>query len=202
MALVFPGKLYPRRFTAHEPPTSVATRVKYTSKDPTRRAEASDSAPKSALQLLCCCRQIRDEALGIFYWHTTSSSSLPLLWLGSSALTVDRLRHVRNLTVFHWWQSERNRLWLGDALVTVKLLPKLRKLCVLLPERNEPSRCPGSFSDASSLFQLRDLKIIEVRDVRLHDDHSKKANQEKSAWRHFNRGLALEQKGVVVSALY
>lgn len=203
MAFVFPGKIYPQRFTAQNPPTSVAARLKYSSISLLRRKEALDSAPKSALELLCSCRQIRDEALGIFYWHNdfVFSSPTPLVRFLSS-LTVDRIVHVRNITVFYHWQAERNRLWLYDALVTLKLLPNLRKLHVLLPETYEYARYPGSFLGAPALFQLRGLNIIEVRDLRLLDDSSRTGTLAKHAWRHFDHGLALAQKGVIIAALY
>lgn len=203
MALVSPGKLCPQQFTARKPPTSVAARVLYMPKYHVKRAEAFDSAPKSAFQLLCCCRQIRDEALGIFYWHNDFIFSSPTPLDGFlDSLTVDRLVHVRNITVFHQWKRERNGIPLQHTLVTDKMLPSLRKLHVLLPETDEYAQYPGPFSGASALFQLRGLKIIEVRDLRLYYGYSKKADQKKSAWRHFNRGLALAQKGFVVRALY
>lgn len=217
-ALIFPGKLYVQSYSTTKPPTSVAASLKYYHRPSSAEfANASASAPPSALELLAVNRQIHAEASGIFYRHNDFVFSSPATLAGFLAsLTLPRLTHLREITLFRHMRKERYTVPFDHVVLSVKLLPNLRKLHVLFPADYswEPS-----LHELGSMFTLRRLRSICVRDLRLEDELQATAGvkfrkrpidlgrrqallEEQHALRHFNRGLCLAQKGIVVASLY
>jgi hypothetical protein len=173
--------------------------------------------PWSALAILCTNRQIHQEAEKIFYHDNELVFSNPVnLRLFISTLGPRRLDSVRSVTLF----LEIQGAWLMEAmktLIAMQQLPGLRKLHLL----NYLEGCDGNPTPASDgfriypadlecdvLFKLRNVTDIAVRHLHAEDWKSKPRNQSKiadevsAAYRHFNHGLQLAQKGVVNKKLY
>ena len=200
----------------------MTSKLKYVQRTSTRYDDLCATAPETILALLATNRQVHDEALGVFYWHNDlvfTSASVISGFLDS--LSTERLMHLRNITLFSGTSEKGEHL--EYALVTARLLPNVRKTHLLHRGLLGSSRHnPASASGAAAMFKFRGLETIKVRDVHLEDDFREYRKEDElvssqasgpsekyrtflkieSALRHFNRGLMLAQKGVIVHSLY
>ena len=180
-------------------------------------AEMHDAAGRTSLELLAVNRQIYAEAAGIFYAKnslTFASCNDVCGFLRS--LTFFRLAHLREITVFYQYLGHRTK----EALALLRMLPHLRKLHVLVFSTELQLRHAIAFqiADAEALFHIRNCPDIKVRNTSVEDaisghsedgkilaephKHRNQAKRLAQALRHFNRGLALAQKGVVFTSMW
>ena len=215
MLLVFPGVTYPKA----DKPTSTACQFPYL-----RDIDKDDvPVPHSALSILQTNRQIHNEAVGIFYRRNDLIFSYPThVQDFVQSLERVRLESVSNLTLFH---KNHNEDGISTMATTLKLLRRLRglKKFHLLIEQHlvaNPTwsssrireRCVTRIHGITILFTLRGIAEIKVRDLDLEDRMHKVGHYKQrdvndtvkdlvQVLKHFNHGLALAQRGVVVEEL-
>lgn len=212
MLLVIPGTTFPV--------TESQTTTKYTSKSRKR------TVAESALNILCVNRQINREAYAHFYsqndlaFATSVSLQGFLFNLGHA-----RLDCLRNLTFFY--DLKRQYYQPPDALTpldlivsTLRSLRGLRKLHIILrgPSENRirvgdirflPGVRPQLIPGAKALFSLRNLTSFKIHSPYRAKDYYKDGldvvealEQVEAAFKHFNRGLHLAQRGEIIPQLY
>lgn len=215
LPLVFPGVTYPKV----DKPTSVAYQFPYL-----RNIDKDDfPVPDSALSILQTSRQIHNEAAGIFYRQNDLVFSYPAhLQDFVQSLESDRLLCVSNLTLFHKNHNEGGLSTMATTLKLVRRMRGLKKFHLLIDHHLVANpwwsstqireRCVTRIHGIAILFTLRGINDIKVRDLDLEDRMHKvgqHANQQDNdtlkdlvqILKHFNYGLALAQKGIVVKEL-
>lgn len=191
-------------------------------KSKTLQKKYSRPVPSSALDILLVNRQIHTEAHKIFYNQNDLVFSLPLhLQSFLVNLESDRLASLRNITLVYE-EHDNNKAGIYAMDVTLNLMRSLnlRKFHLLLPECMMSFRYQGPkynygnygfMQGAKTLFSLRKIEDIRLRDAGLEDlptapqllPHRRQHGPEEEAQlRHFNKGLQLAQKGLVVEELY
>jgi hypothetical protein len=200
------------------------------------------SVPPSALEILRANKQVHDEAYKLFYQNDLVFSDPTDMQDFMCSLSDERLECLGSLTLFCKVSVETapkrvlvTETGLGGTLLLIRRLKSLRKLHLLLQFRRisiwdtetwdkfidhvDVSR----LKDAKTLFTLRGVADVKVRDLDLVDAQEKddptKATRlpgfhprpshvakciarQNAALRHFNHGLQLAQTGVVVRELY
>jgi len=234
MLLLVPGPTYP----VGDKPLSVTARLKY------MRHNERDAlpVPLSALEILRVNKQVHDEAHKLFYQNDLVFSNPTIMQEFMCSLGDQRLDCLRSLTLFCEDStdsvSKDNRVTatgLGGTLLLIRRLKGLRKLHLLLRFRTilrsqdfmtEKFMDPVDVSrlkDARTLFTLRGLTDVKVRDLDLVDAEERNARvlaiqapslhpkhlhfekciaRQTAALRHFNHGLQLAQTGCIVQELY
>lgn len=208
MLLVIPGTTFP------------VTESLTTSKSRKRRV------PKSALHILCVNRQINREAYAHFYSQNHLAFATPVsLQTFLFNLGHARLNCLRNSTFFydqkrHYYQPPDELAPLDLIVSTLRSLRGLRKLHIILrgPSRDHmnirdirflPGIHPQLIPGAKALFFLRNPTDVKkhspfpAKDY--HADGPEVAEAFKrvdAAFKHFNPGLHLAQRGEVISELY
>lgn len=215
--LVFPGVTYP---TAGKP-SSVACQFPYL-----RNIDKDDvPVPHSALAILQANREIHNEAAGIFYRQNDLVFSYPAhLQDFAQNLEPARLETISSLTLFHKDHSEGGISTMATTLKLVRRMRGLKKFHLLLEHHlitgrwwstSLHERCVTKIKGIQVLFTLRGIIDIKVRDLDLeerahkagdpashtHSDARKVINGQVEVLKHFNYGLALAQKGLVVDEL-
>lgn len=214
LLLVFPGATYPKVDT----PTSIACQLPYL-----RDFYKDDvPVPHSALSILQTNRQIHNEAVGMFYRQNDLVFSYPAhLQDFVQSLERDRLESVSNVTLFYKNHNEGGISTMATTLKLIRRLRGLKKFHLLLehhlvaspawsPQTKE--RCVSRVHGIAILFTLRGIADIRVRDLDLEDRMNKVGSYKNrdvndtvkdlvQVLKHFNHGLALAQKGVVVEEL-
>lgn len=215
--LCWTGVVYP----TNRIPTSVLAKASNIS------AEAKDDLPRpdSALALLAVSRAIHNEAVGIFYWNNDFVFSWPTeLQCFIMSLSTERLSFVRNVTLFYKDHREGAMHTMDVTLSFLRRLPNLHKLHILLesglvrtsysPHSAHYRVNPGRIHGTRTLFTLRGIRDIKLRDLELEDllrreakvtfeiDRQDVGKKQAQVLRHFNHGLALAQQGTVVDGLF
>lgn len=220
LLLIIPGFTY---LTADKP-TSVVVASRYI------RKAHRDSIPiqRSVLTLLETSRQIHNEATGIFYRCNEFVFQYPShLQAFTLSLEKDRLESVTNLVLFY---KDHNEGGLHTMDLTIRLLRRMRglKKFHLLMENHMTQVIDGPWSTylrsgrpahirgAATLFSLRGIGDINVRDldleVRLERErkhppsgtkHRSTILGQEAVLKHFNFGLRLAvHHGQVAKELY
>jgi hypothetical protein len=215
LLLVFPGVTYPKV----DKPTSVACQFPYL-----RDIDKDDvPVPHSALSILRTNRQIHNEAVGMFYRQNDLVFSYPAhLQDFVQSLERDRLESVSSLTLFHKNHNEGGISTMATTLKLVRKLRGLKKFHLLIEQHlvANPTwssmrireRCVTRIHGIAILFTLRGIADIKVRDLDLedrmhkvgshnHHDANDTVKDLAQVLKHFNHGLALAQKGIVVEEL-
>lgn len=216
--LVFPGVTYPRT----DKPTSVACQLPYL-----RNIDKEDiPVPHSALAIVQTNRQIHNESAGIFYQQNDLVFSYPV-HLQDFALNLeqDRLASISSLTLFYKSHIEAG---VSTMDTTLKLFRKMRGLkkfhllveCHVIKGRwasgRFSERCLTQISGFQTLFTLRGIANIKIRDLDLEDrqhNTGKYVNRTQSndktavdrqvqVLKHLNHALALAQNGLVVDGVH
>lgn len=205
MLLVFDGPTYP----VAGKPISVTTQIKHM-----RRNKIDEiPIPRSALEILLVNHQVHNEAHSIFYKQNSLVFSRPID-LHSFALSLghQRLDSVRELTcfyeeVFASAQSKtkaNNTMKLTLGLIhRLKILRKLH-LClrhrrinfvgfILLSNQRLDQIDPETLPGVDTLFTLRNIPDIKVRDLDLEDCSKNCKRDFQGAW--------LEATGIAVDNL-
>ena len=215
LLLVFPGVTYPKV----DKPTSAACQFPYL------RDVKKDEIPipDSALSILQTNHQIHNEAVGIFYRQNDFMFSYPAhLQDFVQSLERDRLESVSNVTLFHKNHNEGGISTMATTLKLIRRLRGLRKFHLLIEHHlvANPAwssaqireRCVTRIQGIAILFTLRGITDIKLRDLDLEDRMHKVGSHAQQdvtdtvrdlaqVLKHFNHGLALAQKGIVVEEL-
>lgn len=149
------------------------------------KVRAKATLPDSALKILTVCRQIHDEAVGIFYGDNNLHFHFPIQ-LSTFLLNIgpDRMRFVRDVTLIHSNRTEGSIQTFDSAIRSLRALRGLKRLEVILPNMllignaNEFSKRDGYRSWAyyngpdqptglRSMMTLRGLSDVRVRDLHL-----------------------------------
>lgn len=215
LLLVFPGVTYPKV----DKPTSAACHFSHM-----RDIDKADvTVPHSALSILETNRQIHNEAVGMFYRQNDLLFSYPAhLQDFVQSLERDRLESVSSVTLFHKNHTEGGISTMATTLKLIRRLRGLKKFHLLIEHHlvANPSwssahireRCVTRIQGIAVLFTLRGIADIKVRDLDLEDRMHKvgihKGREVNDTvkdlvqvLKHFNHGLALAQKGIVVGEL-
>jgi len=182
--------------------------------------------PKSALNILCVNRQINGEAYAHFYSQNDLAFATPVtLHTFLFNLGHVKLDCLRNLTFFYdlkrdFYQPPDDLTPLDLIVSTLRSLRGLRKLHIIFrgPSRNHmslqdtrflPGVHPQLIPGAKALFSFRNLKDIKIHSpFPAGDYHSdgpdvvEALKQVDAAFKHFNRGLHLAQRGELIPELY
>jgi hypothetical protein len=214
LLLVFPGVTYPKV----DKPTSATCQFSHL-----RDVERDKiPIPHSALSILQTNRQIHNEAVGMFYRQNDLVFSYPAhLQDFVQSLERDRLESVSNVTLFHKNHNEGGISTMATTLKLIRRLRGLKKFHLLLEHQlvasppwssHTKERCVSRVHGIALLFTFRGIADIKVRDLDL-EDRMHKVGSYKSrdvndtvkdlaqVLKHFNHGLALAQKGIVVEDL-
>jgi hypothetical protein len=236
MLLLFPGPTYP----VGGKPLSVTSRFKYKS----HSGRDALPVPLSALEILRVNKQIHTEARKLFYQNNLTFSDPTDMQDFMYSLSDERLECLGSLTLFCEIcaeiapkQNTVTETGLGGTLLLIRRLKGLCKLHLLAKFRDLHYRRVNIASsktfvdafdvshlkDAKTLFTLRGVADIEVRDLDLVDAEedsdrvmakktpglharyfqvAKCIIRQMAALRHFNHSLQLAQTGVVVHELY
>jgi hypothetical protein len=216
LLLSFPGVVYP----VAEKPTSVTCQFPYLR----NVAKNEIAVPNSVLAILGTNHEIYKEASSIFYQNDLVFSYPAHLLAFTLSLESERLQAIRSLTLFY---KDHNEGGIHTMDITMKLLCRMRglKKFHLLVEKHLAKKVqrswgvlaettPSEIHGVSILFSLRGLTDVLVRDLDLEDCFARLAvpmthgpskqdvEHKVQMLKHFNFGLALAQKGVVVEELY
>lgn len=215
LLLVFPGVTYPKV----DKPTSVTCQFPYL-----RFIERDSIAVlHSALAILQTNRLVHNEAAALFYRKNDLVFSYPAhLQDFIQSLERDRLESVSSLTLFHKNHIEGGISTMATTLKLIRRMRGLKKFHLLVeyhlvngPQwRGAPlgERCVSRIQGIAVLFTLRGISDIKVRDLDLEDRMQKFVDRGETinetikelaqVLKHFNHGLALAQKGIVVKELF
>lgn len=205
-------------------PASLSALVKYTP----HSKRAALQVPSSALDILLVNRQVHREAVKIFYHENDFVFSYPVhLQAFIISLEQDRLASLQNITLFYEErQDEKGGIFALEVTFSLLRRLQLRKFHLILPRAmmrfvgQKPQHQQSNFAmlqGAKTLFSLRGIEDIRILDPRLHEEpserrlgwgritmteHRRMVKRHEHLLRHFNYGLQLAQKGVVVHELY
>ena len=214
LLLVFPGVTYPKV----DKPTSTVCQFSHLSNVNKDKLPV----PHSALSILQTNRQIHNEAVGMFYRQNDLVFSYPAhLQDFVQSLECDRLASVSSVTLFHKNHNEGGISTMATTLKLVRRLRGLKKFHLLMEQQlvASPSwssqtreRCVSRIQGLAVLFTLRGIPDIKVRDLDLEDRMHKVGHYKQrdvndtvkdlvQVLKHFNHGLALAQRGIVVKEL-
>lgn len=218
LLLVYTGVTYPRAGK----PTSVIWASKYMSK----AMKDAMPIPHSALAILATNRQIQNEAMGTFYRRNDFVFSYPAhLTAFTMNLERPRLQMISSLTLFYKDHNEGGVHTMDVTLRLLRLMPMVKKFHLLIENHTIKNIwgamasydriCgPGQIHGAKTLFTLRGIGDIKVRDLDLESklecgvkrsgyDADDKVQRLAGALKHFNHGLGLAMQGErVVHELY
>ncbi|KAF7188935.1 hypothetical protein HII31_09858 [Pseudocercospora fuligena] len=173
------GPVHPSK----KPPTSAPKRLRDGEQQP---------APTSALSILVACKQIYNEAVGIFYAKTPFVFYFPtqvtafLLTLGP-----ERLSSIGDITMEYDTNVSGGIAFVDLAFLALKKLPKLRRLRIIMQDQlyekmrrrhwtgatwNVEKANPGLMSGLATLFELRGVTDILIEDRELGREHNKIAD--------------------------
>ena len=201
MLLVFDGPTYP----VSGKPISVTTQIKWM-----RRNKIDEiPVPPSALEILLVNRQVHDEAHNIFYKENSLVFSTPKDLLSFTlSLGDSRLASVRDVTCFYQevFPSAQSRAkatrTMKSASGLVSRFKNLRKLHLCIrnrrvhlialldnnPYAEEPEVTdPTTLPSVETLFSLRDIPDIKVRNLDLEDCDKHCRRDFQGAWEEANR---------------
>jgi hypothetical protein len=214
LLLVFPGVTYPKV----EKPTSTTCQFAHL-RDVDRE---KIPVPRSALSILETNRQVHNEAVGMFYRQNDLVFSYPShLQDFVQSLERERLESVSSLTLFHKNHDEGGFSTMATTLKLIRRLRGLKKFHLLLEHQliashpwsgHTKERCVSRVHGIAILFTLRGIADIKVRDLDLEDRMNKVGSYKNrevndtvkdlvQVLNHFNHGLTLAQKGIVVEEL-
>lgn len=218
LLLVNPGVTYPTADT----PTSVISASKHMGK----ALKDSVPIPYSSLAILETNHQIHNEAVTIFYRSNEMVFKYPShLQAFTLSLEKDRLESITRLVLFY---KDHNEGGLHTMDITMRLLRRMRglKKFHLLLEKHMVQELgwpltyrsgrPAHIRGAATLFTLRDIDDIKIRDLDLESRFEREKEKPQphmpvyftTMWqhevlKHFNQGLKLAvQQGLVVKELY
>ena len=152
--------------------------------------------------------------------------TLPIYLTHRNAKVLEpaRLESISSLTLFHKDHSEGGISTIATTLKVVRRMRGLKKFHLLLEHHlitrrwwstSLHERCVTKIKRIQVLFALRGIIDIKVRDLDLeerahkagdpakhtHSDAKEVINGQVEVLKHFNYGLALAQKGLVVDEL-
>lgn len=184
------------------------------------------TVPESALNILCDTRQIHREAYAHFYSQNHLAFATPV-FLQTFLLNLGhaKLDSLQDLTFFYDQQHNsyqwRDVLSPMDLILSmVRSMRGLRKLHIILrgpPKdhltvreiRHLPNVHPPFIPGAKALFSLRNLTEFKIHNPFPAKHYradgpevARDLEQVDAAFKHFNHGLRLAQRGQVVFELY
>lgn len=184
---------------------------------------ANASLPDSGLKILAVCRQIHQEAVGMFYGDNTLHFHYPIQFSTFLfSIGPDRSRFIRDVTLVYHNRTEGTIQTFESAIRSLRCLQALQKLQIMLRTQLTQGLSDGGYEDVRTnvyfarlhgpegmrtLFTLRGLAHIQVRDLWLEyqldptsegdfsDKEVEASRNMTEALCHFNSALAVAQQG-------